>query len=90
MLRCQPIYDKNENLIAVFIEVMVSFYLYVLLTLTDYWGENPFREQGGTGLVSVVGLSVFVNFAKLAYNFTRETKEYLRKKRIALMRLMRE
>jgi hypothetical protein len=68
---------------------MVSCYLYVLLTLTDYWGDNPFREQAGTGLVAVVGLSVFVNFAKLAYNFTREIKEYIRKKRIAVMRLMR-
>jgi hypothetical protein len=63
---------------------MVSAYLYVLLLLTDYWGENYYRDRIGEVLVGTVGISVFVNFAKLAYNVTRETKEYLRKKRIAL------
>jgi hypothetical protein len=76
-------------LLGVFIEIMVSLYLYVLITLTDYWGENNFREQAGTGLVAVVLFSVFVNLAKLVYNVTRETKEYLRKKKIALMRAIR-
>ena len=90
MLRSQPIYDKRENLIAVFIEVMVSLYLYVLLLLTDYWGENEYREQAGTGLVTVVGFSVFVNLTKLTHNVTREVKEYLRQKKIALMRKLRE
>lgn len=47
MLRYQPIKDKNENTISIFIEVMVSMYLYILLTLTDFWGENDFREEGG-------------------------------------------
>jgi hypothetical protein len=57
---------------------MVSMYLYVMLCLTDFWGDNPFREQQGQGLVGVVGISTAVNFTKLAYNVTRETKEYLR------------
>ena len=69
---------------------MVSCYLYVLLLLTDYWGENNYREQAGTGLVAVVGFSVFVNLGKLTYNVTREVKEYLRKKKIALMKKLRE
>jgi len=57
---------------------MVSAYLYVLLLLTDFWGENLFRELVGTSLVAVVSMSITVNFAKLAYNILKGVKEYLR------------
>ena len=68
---------------------MVSGYLYVLLLLTDFWGENKFRETVGQCLVGVVSISIIVNFAKLTYNVLKGIKEYLRKKRIQLMRFLR-
>ena len=70
--------DKNENTIGVFIEFMVSAYLYVLLLLTDFWGENLFREIVGQCLVAVVSISIMVNVAKLVYNIMKGVKEYLR------------
>ena len=88
-LSYQPLDDKNENIIGVFIEFMVSAYLYVLLLLTDFWGENLFRELVGTSLVAVVSMSITVNFAKLAYNILKGVKEYLRQKRIAMMRAIK-
>ncbi len=75
--------DRNENLSAFFVESMVSAYLYVMVFLTDFWGENPFREYAGSGLVAIVGFSVFVNVAKLVYNVFVGMKEYYRLKRIA-------
>jgi len=36
----KPFDDKLENHINFFNEVMVSAYLYVLMMLTDYLGEN--------------------------------------------------
>jgi hypothetical protein len=60
-----------------------------LLLLTDFWGENPYREIIGEALLGTLGVSVFVNFAKLAYNVTREVNEYLRKKRLALLRAIK-
>jgi hypothetical protein len=57
---------------------MVSAYLYVLLLLTDFWGENKFRETVGECLVGVVSISIIVNIAKLIYNILKGIKEYLR------------
>jgi hypothetical protein len=39
----KPYDDKLENQISLFNEVMVSAYLYVLMMLTDYLGDNAYR-----------------------------------------------
>jgi Fe2+ transport system protein B len=41
----KPYNDKIENQISLFNEVMVSAYLYVLMMLTDYLGENTYRVE---------------------------------------------
>lgn len=41
----QPYYEKLDNKISLFNEVMVSVYLYVLMMLTDYLGENEYRSE---------------------------------------------
>jgi hypothetical protein len=41
-------YDSSlENIISFINEVFVSFYLYILMLLTDFMGENNFRDQYG-------------------------------------------
>ena len=47
MLIGNPMTDKWDQRITWIIEVSVSIYLYVLLSLTDFMGENAVREELG-------------------------------------------
>lgn len=40
-----PMIEKREQRITWIIEISVSIYLYVLLMLTDFMGENNLREE---------------------------------------------
>jgi hypothetical protein len=53
-----------ENRFSVFNEVMVSLFLYTLLDLTDFVGDNYHREETGYVLVVIIFLSVAANFIK--------------------------
>jgi hypothetical protein len=53
-----------ENKFSVFNEVMVSLFLYALLDLTDFLGDNHHREETGYVLVAIIFLSVAANFIK--------------------------
>ena len=45
MVVSNPMIDKSEQIITWIIEISVSIYLYVLLLLTDFMGENKLREE---------------------------------------------
>jgi hypothetical protein len=45
MVISNPMIDKSEQIITWIIEISVSIYLYVLLLLTDFMGENKHREE---------------------------------------------
>jgi len=45
MVISNPMIDKSEQIITWIIEISVSIYLYVLLLLTDFMGENKLREE---------------------------------------------
>ena len=53
--------DKSDRRSAWMIEVSVSIYLYVLLLLTDFMGENKFRDELGWVLVIIIGSIVALN-----------------------------
>jgi hypothetical protein len=53
--------DKWDQRITWMIEVSVSIYLYVLLSLTDFMGENTMREELGWVLTILTGTIVAVN-----------------------------
>jgi hypothetical protein len=40
----KPFEERFDNSMSLFTETMVSLYLYILLGLTDYQGENLLRE----------------------------------------------
>ncbi len=50
-----------------FNEIMVSIYLYVLISLTDYNDDADLFENCGIALLTVVMLSFAVNFLKFVY-----------------------
>ena len=47
-----------------FNEVMVSIYLYLLLCLTDFMGENDYRDMIAWALLQLVVFTVLVNLVK--------------------------
>ncbi len=57
-----------------------------MLCLTDFWGENLYRENFGHALLAVLGMSTAINFGKLGYNVMRQTKDFLRLKRMEFKR----
>jgi hypothetical protein len=61
MVISNPMTDKWDQRITLMIEVSVSIYLYVLLSLTDFMGENNLREELGWVLTILTGTIVAIN-----------------------------
>lgn len=49
-------------------EILVSLYLYIMLTLADLSAVNTFRHETGWCLLAVVFTSVGLNFTKFFFN----------------------
>jgi predicted membrane protein len=47
-----------------FNEIMVSIYLYLLICLTDFMGDNAHRDSLGWALLLLVAFTVLVNLVK--------------------------
>jgi hypothetical protein len=55
-----------------FNETMVSLYLYILTSLTDFNDDEDLFDNCGIALLSVVLISFAVNFLKFLFFFFRE------------------
>jgi hypothetical protein len=67
--------EPLENKFSLFNEIMVSFYIYQLLSLTDYPSEPmPSRDVVGWSLVITVLVSALVNLLKFFYLIFSTTK----------------
>ena len=53
--------DKWDQRMTLLIEVSVSIYLYALLSLTDYMGENTLRTELGWSLALLTAIVVGIN-----------------------------
>ncbi len=62
-----------------FNEIMVSVYLYVLISLTDYNDDADLFENCGIALLTIVMLSFTVNFLKFVYFALRSIYRRLKK-----------
>ena len=58
--------DRLEYSLTLFNELMVSLYLTLMLLLTDFHGRNPFRDEVGWALFSVVVFTISVNLINAA------------------------
>jgi Na+/melibiose symporter-like transporter len=81
MLISNPMTDKWDQRLTLIIEISISIYLYVLLSLTDFMGDNTVRDELGwvltilTGIVVAANVSIFfwktfwkaVAYVKLLY-----------------------
>ena len=50
---------------ALFNEGAATAYLYIMMLLTDYWGENSMRDDIGWGLLYFLSFVVVFNFTKV-------------------------
>jgi hypothetical protein len=61
--------EKSDQRMAVIIEASVSIYLYTLLSLTDFTGENTLRIELGWVLailiIGVIGINVILFIWKI-------------------------
>jgi hypothetical protein len=80
MIIGKPKDNFRDNFIDFFIEVCVSLYLYILLALTDWWGENHLREELGWALVILVIATIIINFTNFAFGTIKSSVKYFRKK----------
>jgi hypothetical protein len=71
----KPMEGSFDNKVSLAIELAVSAYLYVMMMLTDFTGNNPFRETQGwilAGLItSVVGFNTVIVFAQKGHKAIR-------------------
>jgi hypothetical protein len=69
LLSAKPITKKSDQRMAVMIEASVSIYLYTLLSLTDFTGENTLRVELGWVLamliIGVIGINVILFIWKI-------------------------
>jgi Na+/melibiose symporter-like transporter len=56
-----PMKEKWDQRLTWIIEVGISIYLYVLLSLTDFMGENTVREELGWVLTILTGTIIAIN-----------------------------
>ena len=64
MIYYKLIPNRLDFLINLFNELAASVYLYLMMMLTDFQGENPLRDDTGLALLALVSLVVTVNVIK--------------------------
>jgi hypothetical protein len=65
MLFSRPFSEPGVMRIALFNEFMNMLYLYTNMMLTDFHGDDSMRNQFGSCLVVILGVTVAVNFFRL-------------------------
>jgi hypothetical protein len=65
---------------AFFNELCVSLYLYLMICLTDFQGENPFRDALSYSVLGLVILTVSANLLKAMWFDAQILKDWVRKK----------
>ncbi len=76
----KPLDGPYENEIALFNEAMVCFYIYLVITLTDFNYMQTMREKCSIALAIIVLLSASVNFLKFIVLLSGALHKKLRKK----------
>jgi len=75
----KPMSEKLDHRISSMIEAVVSVYLYVLLTLTDFSVENTLREEIGFILTgTVVAVNVLIFFWKSCRLYQAAIRAFIR------------
>ena len=60
--------DSTNQKMSMFNEVATSFYLYIIMLLTEFMGETGLRDEIGWGLLILVVGVVVINFLRVLSN----------------------
>ena len=66
---------------SIFNEVMASLYLYLMLCLTDYHGDDTLRDEIGWALLILAIFTVIVNLIKAIWVILKDIKEWHMKRK---------
>jgi Na+/melibiose symporter-like transporter len=75
-----PMTDKWDRRATWIIELSVSIYLYVLILLTDFMGENMLREELGWVLTIIIGCIVAINVSIFFWKSFWRALDYIKEK----------
>ena len=81
MIHGKPYPDKSDQRMAVFNEIAAALYLYIMMLLTDFWGENDLRNEVGWALLFFLIFVVTVNLTKVFASFISWLKAKIKKYR---------
>ena len=88
LIRSKPYIERNENMLSVFNELLVSAYLILLLLITDFNGNVNIRYIVSFALLSVIGVYIIVNlgvfFSILSKTIFMRTRRYYMSKNLTL------
>ena len=80
LITYRPIDDSRENKITLIIEICVTVYLYILLTLTDWPDENKKMKEKLSWALTILILSIVaVNIVLFFYDLVQKCKRHLNK-----------
>lgn len=67
--------ERSNNKVTFVNEAMVSFYMYLMMSLMDFNSPNPKRELFGHLIVGLIFLSVIINLIKFVVGVTKALSE---------------
>ena len=81
LIAVRPYNNLSDQRMALFNELAASVYLYIMMLLTDFWGDNTLRDKVGWGLLVFLSVVVLVNLAKVLWAFftwvSRKVKKHI-------------
>ena len=69
--------NRLDFSINLFNELAASVYLYLMMMLTDFQGENPLRDDTGLALLALVSIVVTVNVIKTCFKAYPSLKQWV-------------
>jgi len=76
----KPFENPIDNKFNLYIEIMVSFYLYGLIGLTDFQSDESIRNNLGLYLVSIYSFTIAANVLLFLYETRISIKNWLYRK----------
>jgi hypothetical protein len=84
MVFSKPFSDPAVLRLSLFNEFMNSLYLYTDMMLTDFHGYDSMRDQLGSCLVVILGVTVGVNFFRLGWKVIQAVFHYVKRAKVYL------
>ena len=77
----KPYPFKMDNAINMFNETLVSAYIYVLMIISEFYGDINYqtRQQCGIALATILTMSIVINLMNFIFSIFKQIRILLRK-----------